>query len=288
MQPSLILDPSDAEEFLRTPNRLFKIRSWALLKALGLPTLSGIVISEWDTSVPSVIRSFAEIVGAQTLTFRSDREFEIGTYPRGGQLLDLGSAIGETRVSLNAGRTPFLLEPRSPLRDWYSAGALLWPNELIQVEVVGPGFDSSDLKRGDVTPHERFAFDRSDLLVVEHSVISPDAYKTSWVERMGRVGQRYLGIMGEHSLSLVEQRLAELKEPLLLNAQERYVPIAMDLIYQVVRSALLVSQRSESYGFPDEPMMVSVGFFGSDLEEIYWDVVWPQLKYEGIMRGEDP
>lgn len=55
------------------------------------------------------------------------------------------------------GRIAILLEPASPYADQYSLAGVSVPEEQkLIVEVVGPGFDASDILRGDLEAHERW------------------------------------------------------------------------------------------------------------------------------------
>lgn len=59
----------------------------------------------------------------------------------------------------------------------YSVGILIDANSSeVQIEVVGTGFDASDLRFGDTTPHEYLKMDILSSSVLQHSVIAPSDY----------------------------------------------------------------------------------------------------------------
>ena len=97
---------------------------------------------------------------------------------------------------MRACRTVFLLEPKSPFDDLYSLSMRFGDNEA-EVEVVGPGFDASDLKRGDESPHELIRLARKSAnggyVEVGRSELSPAQYRAAWKRRLGKVGRMVAG-----------------------------------------------------------------------------------------------
>ena len=134
-----------------------KATSMLWMGALGLPVLSGVIVSDWSDASADAVRRFARARGFSQLLLRVDKPNERWSPRRGGYLLDL-SQIATTVHELNGeGRIAILLEPASPYADQYSLAGVSVPDERkLVVEIVGPGFDASDVLRNDLEAHERW------------------------------------------------------------------------------------------------------------------------------------
>jgi hypothetical protein len=93
------------------------------------------------------------------------------------------------------------LEPVSPNRDDYSFSAVSIPDEKrIVIEIVGPGFDASDLLRSDLGAHERWELDATDELwhlekPTKHMLhrsflIDEEKYRVLVQERLAKIAAR--------------------------------------------------------------------------------------------------
>jgi hypothetical protein len=94
-----------------------------------------------------------------------------------------------------------LLEPASPYQDQYSlVGVTITDEARLIVEIVGPGFDASDILRGDLGPHERWevvlgsSSDRSAssnrMLLRRTYLATTQEYTNTVTERLCKVGAR--------------------------------------------------------------------------------------------------
>jgi hypothetical protein len=88
-----------------------------------------------------------------------------------------------------------LLEPASPYADQYSlAGVTIPEQNRLVVEIVGPGFDASDLLRGDLQAHERWELAMGTSRGVpsgrQISLITAEEYSESVRQRLAKIGAR--------------------------------------------------------------------------------------------------
>ena len=279
--------PVQAKTLLKVlDRRLHKIRSWAAIMALEYPTISGVVVTGWDLVAQTTLKKFAEQRNVDRLLVRSDAPLETGRYPRGGYEVEIDDLEVEARKFLHQGRTPYFLEPRSRYRDMYSLGILLWPGSDIVVEVMGPGFDASDLNRGDLNPHERLRFSEDGADVLEHWTTSEPQYEESVRLRLLKIGELASGadLSDSRIVERAEAFLSERHEVLLLEAKT-YNPAPLDLIREAVGNVVQMAGRFTEVGLAGPPLVVSLSYWSSELLPIYWDVVWPELKYEGAGAG---
>jgi hypothetical protein len=95
--------------------------------------------------------------GFRQVLLRIDKKDQRWTRRRGGFLVAVADLPEITRELTKEDIVSIVLEPSSPYADLYSFGAILDPQRgTLTIEVVGPGFDASDILRSDVQPHERF------------------------------------------------------------------------------------------------------------------------------------
>ncbi|MDX6584616.1 MAG: hypothetical protein QOI10_3800 [Solirubrobacterales bacterium] len=273
--------------------RLYKLRSWLHLHQFGVPTLRGIVVDGWSREEEQAVRDFGDSMGTGELLLRSDRVAEMGKYPRGGSIVSLAELPGVVVGHIRDGRVVFLLEPVSPFSDLYSVNSASWPSdEFIIHEIVGPGFDASDLKRGDDSPHERYVLTKSRYGPIppqrlEHYVIGSDAYRSSWMRRAAKVGQMLLdggfrpASVGASLQEVAAEGLSAMDEVLLLEHRDSYRAVPCQLIESVHDQVMDLRQRLQGGGLPGEPFALSMSYVGPGARPVYWDIVWPRFKYEG-------
>ncbi len=101
--------------------------------------------------------------------------------------------------------------------DVFSAGILLTrASSEVQIEIVGRGFDASDLRLGTAIPHESFAYDIHDDSISNRRQIPPEYYLQERTARAKRVVQfqRYVDYANHEGrlLSSVEQFSASPRE----------------------------------------------------------------------------
>ncbi len=135
----------------------WKLWSACLLQSVSLPTLRGMIVTRRYPEIHEQLHSFLEEVEATTALIRHDIQNESPPHPRGGFLASehLLPEILDFFFGLN--RIVAVYEPADPLLNSYNLNALFESATDVWVEVLGPGFDASDLQRGDLSPHEVFS-----------------------------------------------------------------------------------------------------------------------------------
>ena len=267
-----------------------KIQSWLLLWRLNLPTLKGVIFAGWSPEVESLVRRFANKYGYHALLIRSDRAPETGDYLPGGDIVSLDRLAEAVAKYLSLGRILFLLEPRSRFEDLYSLSVgFANPNEAT-VEIVGPGFDASDLKRGDTTPHEWLKLDiRDDAAtpnIIQHRIVSDAEYQRGWAERLEKVAhliRRELQIESEFENNTTVSAANWLLKngyPLLLDGREKYQPIPAHLLDEVLGQCQRLPAGLRALGRQEDAFVISLSLVGRQAQKVYWDIVWPSRKFE--------
>jgi hypothetical protein len=197
------------------------------------------------------------------------------------------------------GKIAAFLEPLSPYRDRYSLGAITdAAQETMTVEVVGPGFDASDLLRSDSLPHERFEvfvpeFVRSlgePVLAKRTHVIGTEDYKRTVEDRLAKVGARLrnpayprtvidsAGVLRVRLPDEGVQYLKRTKQTALLNRLEAYEPIPKRFLERFIngvgnivdglrRYDIRLGATSFAGTFTERGRLVFWDFFPADLSK---------------------
>jgi hypothetical protein len=217
------------------------------------PILSGLVLKGWSRESEAAVSRFCEERDLSEVLVRIERPGERWTRRRGGYTIPVSEARGVVDDLAEGGMLALLLEPASPYADVYSLTCVCdLVTGSIEVEVVGPGFDASDILRSDVTPHERFVVSgeaRAGRLAKQQEIqrsylVEPGAYRTSVQKRLAKIGARLrnpsfpeaeLSTEGADAKSkiLAQEALAYLKasrQTLLIEHLDGYEPIPLELL----------------------------------------------------------
>jgi len=172
-----------------------KTASMLWMHALGLPVLSGVVVSNWSKGTASVVRRFSTQQRSSELLLRIDKRNDRWTQRRGGYLISLSQIPTIIRELSREGFIAALLEPASPYADQYSlAGVTIPEQNRLVVELVGPGFDATDILRGDLQAHERWQLaigtSRSAISDPQIGLITAEEDTEAVRQRLAKIGAR--------------------------------------------------------------------------------------------------
>lgn len=261
------------------------------LLSLGLPTLKGVVILHWNARVQETVTDFFDDMDIPQVMMRTDRRGEKGKYLRGGYLLPLGQIEVEVKRVLGIERIAILLEPRSKYDNLYGINALIdFRAEKVYVEAVGPGFDVSDLNRGDVSPHERLKLsilgDQVKLRISDRCFVSQEQYEASVQHRLVKIAndavrQKWTNCIPENRtgwLELGERFLKSRGETLLLE-QHTYTPLPFSCLCELVRYIRDIPWQAKRLAGRDTECILPISIMNVSREFIFWDIVFPSKKY---------
>lgn len=247
-----------------------KTTSMLWMHALGLPVLDGIVVSDWSKDSAHAVRRFARAGGYSRLLLRIDKRHERWTRRRGGYLVGLADLPNTVKQLQLEDMIAVLLEPASPYGDRYSlAGVTVPDQEKLTVEVVGPGFDASDILRADIQPHERWevtlgpipARAGSTALACRRTdLISHSQYERSVQERLSKIGARLrdpafpdtvLKDSATSSAGLAEEAIPFLRrtrQTTLLKHRSEYIPIHQEQVEAFAKEVTKLLSGLSGYG----------------------------------------
>jgi hypothetical protein len=263
-----------------------------LLKLLGLPCLDLLIVTKFSAETRSKIRAFAQDLQIDSFLLRHDKNPEYPPYPRGGYIVGLNEVEYECEKYFSQNRIVMLMEPYSPYDNLRNVSILIY-KEYLTFEVAGPGFDVSDLQRGDMTPHEELIFlntveyqERLDC--ISHSVISDGDYRRGVAQRYLKIGHRLVDLGLEKNSSnmcdlvrIAKSYLLKHNFMLLLENEMQYSAIDYRLLKQIYEHIYMFECQVWHY-IPNltYPFVLSSSVLNRSKRLIFWDVVQPVKKYQ--------
>ncbi len=267
-----------------------KIQGMILCRVLGLPALRGAVLN--PANAEGLAEAFEELtaLSPDRYLLRHDKAPESGHYPQGGYIVSREELAQEIEWYRIHERMVILLEPAHPLDNRYSAGVTIAADGVATLELVGPGFDASDVNRGYITPQEVYQFlldDEGGARKVSHAVTDDLAYAQAKRLRLRKLalkfvlGRKYLENPEELDIDaaadLVIEKLLP-KYPIVsqLLSEEGYAPAPASFVRRLCRYA----QRVGAFEAPRRRFLAlsaSEVFHGA--RDAVWDIVYPDRKY---------
>ncbi len=269
-----------------------KTTSMLWMHAMRLPVLSGVVIDSWSELSVAAVRQFCRHNDFTQLLLRIDRRDQRWTRRRGGYLVGFDELPKLVRELKRERMLTILLEPKSPFNDQYSfAGVTVPESAKIIIEIVGSGFDASDILRGDLPPHERWESalnDSRSSSAGRTMLIGGEEYRASVQRRLAKIGARIVNpaypddvLKSVSSQELIERGIASLKssrQTTLLKHAENYVPVPEKLVRVFVSEVEKALKGLSQYGIHLGPS----SFAASMIPKrglIFWDF-FPARKQE--------
>jgi hypothetical protein len=276
-----------------------KTTSMLWMKTLGLPVLDGIVVADWSRGSAVAVKNFSKARSLSRFLLRIDKRHDRWTLRRGGYLVSLEEVPSVVKELQREGMLAVLLEPASPYADQYSLAGVTIPqsNKMI-IEVVGSGFDASDMLRGDLQSHERWesSLEQGMAAAAGHpsvrrlSTVTSEEYARSVQRRLAKIGARaespaFPDILLK-STNRSESELAQAginylrstKQPALLKHAEEYSRIPEQNVVTFVKLVQKLLSGLSAYGIH----LGSSSFAASIVQKrglVFWDF-FPARKQE--------
>ena len=268
-----------------------KATSVLWMHVLGAPVLEGLIIKGWSPSSARTLRDFCAKRDLREVLLRIDKYGQRWTDRRGGYLLPVEQVGEVVRELKRDGILAMTLEPVSPYSDRYGLVAVTEPGHgSITVEIVGPGFDVSDILRADLQAHERFVFtgvgqqnSRSAELAWRCThLISAGDYHESVNQRLIKIGARLKDSAFPRSIKQSSRQarsalrdsaieyLSRTEQTLLLKHLDRYIPISEKRLSTVVRCVVGMLGGLGNYGIHLGPTSFSASFTKTG-RLVFWD-----------------
>ncbi len=291
-------------ESVNSLNGYLKFASMVWIRALRQPILDGVIVQRWSVDAARTLKGFCDRHGCDEMLLRIDNLNKRWSERRGGYIVPSKQVSRVVKELRNEGKIAAFLEPLSPYRDSYSLTAITdSTQQKMTVEVVGPGFDASDLLRSDSPPHERFEVFvprlsqvlREAVFEERTYLIRSEDYNRTVEERLAKIGARLrspaypravMESAGIQRVRLVEEAMGYLKrtkQTALLNHLDKYEPIpkrlmerftkgVANIIDGLLRYKIQLGSTSFAGTFTQRGRFVFWDFFPADLaksKELY-------------------
>jgi hypothetical protein len=260
-----------------------------------LPVLSGLIVGGWSPRVEEAIIRFSRERGFPELLVRIEKPSQRWTHRRGGYTVPLKDVQSLVQTLAGEEMIAILLEPASPYSDLFSLTSVCEVDAgKVDIEVVGSGFDASDILRADITPHERFEvrfdnssgapWDRQKLEVRRTHSVDREGYRASVRRRLAKIGARLRNpsFPGEwmeagNSESVLEDLaqeavhfLRESGQTALLGHSDTYEPLPPRLLDGFLRELLRLSRAVAESKVPWRKFSLAGSFLSED-RLVIWD-----------------
>lgn len=284
------LTTGTAPESLRGYNKMTSVYN---VLSLGLPSQRGVVVTYWNSDISKWIDKFLQLESWDFVTIRTDKRNESGNYMRGGYLVSVNDVKNEVQKILEMDRIVAILKPVNKYENLYGVNICIGTEKsLVLLEVVGHGFDISDINRGDISPHERILIHVTDQQVTRRiahrEIVDQSQFRETVNLRLAKIGREAIsrGWMGTEELLTDDlyiiglQYLRAFGNTLLLDSINDYKPLPDSFLRKLVSYI-----RDLPWKLPnlkrERECVISTSIVGSMLlpEFIFWDIVYPSRKY---------
>lgn len=201
------LDHRELEESLAAPYP--KWSSLCRLRLAGFSTLDGVYLEPGseNEAVCAAASRLAMQIGSETLMVRSDGGRELREYFKGGNTFSLNRVCTLAMTLLSQGRAVILLEPTNRfanVRTVNSISRRAGREGSLLVDILGAGYDVSDLTRGSVPPKVTIHISMIDWTVhaypnvaeIKIHIDSADNDSDRRTRRLSRIGTEILPQLG--------------------------------------------------------------------------------------------
>lgn len=168
-----------------------------------------------STELENIVIDFANSIRSNQLLIRTDGGKEIGSYPKGGNSLTVENVLPFVQNILSNNRAVILMKPTNRFTNKLAINFLLDKSGSLIIDILGPGFDVSDLNRGIISPEISISIDHVNWYQFEkpHPLfikIKTTTNKEKLIsQRLFRIGTELLPAIG-----------IKLNEPILESAEK--------------------------------------------------------------------
>jgi hypothetical protein len=258
-----------------------KLWSACLMQSVGLEPPASIIVTRDIENATLVVGAFGSRIGVTDFLLRHDKIGETPDSPRGGFIVSQRQLPTVLERFFVQGRIVAVYEPLDPMRNGYNISVVFYGEGEGVAEVVGPGFDASDLQRGDISPHESFAVHlhesgTASVGVRQMQCVSTSRYAESAAQRRLKLKKKAAEVEAAFGVRAPSNTFAHIPST--------YCPIDPSVVKgtvgAIVASGVIDRFRSSTrVGYP----LTIASSFVSSVRQIYWDITSAALKYEGMI-----
>jgi len=235
-----------------------KIMTYLTLAHAGCPVLRSVVMEQGEYLTESTIQEIKEFIGSDECTLRYQYTLPNNDPIRGGNKYNISLMLNEF---MRHDAILWLMEPVNRLTNRYGINMRFdFNNCQCILEIVGKGFDVSDINRGSIIPHQTIIFplpmkiDDSIRYIndAESNIVTQNIYEESKEIRLGTM--KNSGMPCDSSIF-----------------SKKYIPLSYGLLEQIIGfidklSAIVPGESVVSCSIMD------------DYKFVFWDIQTSQDK----------
>ena len=268
-----LVDCQDVRSLL-LERRLYKTLSLYQASIAGVPVLPSLLLLERNDDI---VLKRAEIWGFPVM-LRMDYSSMPEEKPLGGIPIHTMSAVlGTSKFLWKKNLWPLLQRNVSRFLDIYSVGALFEStSDVVTIEIVGPGFDASDLRLGFTSPQEFLRVDLQRSTIIQQHIMEPTEYNKERSRRIEKINKflHYVDYVNkEHELlpsldSFSQSALDKTKSQLVPG---EYSTLSRDSVQTLIAYCRTLQERVLR-NLPTSPSYVASLSLVKEIGWILWDV----------------
>jgi len=254
--------PSDSYKF----EKYEKVNTYQILWSIGCPVLKSVLIERNDILTTSIIDEISKYLDSEYCTIRYQYTKPNSKPVRGGNKVVL---LYDILIDNLVPDTMFwLLEPVNRLTNIYGINLLFnRQDETLLIECVGRGFDTSNLNRGDMNPHQSILFQ----LPFEYGYYSEwwKFAKFKFISESEFEKCKYIRLNKLHDLGLdTSENIFDLS----------YKPLSMYWIERLMDYSIILYNHLIN----EKEFVVSCSILENH-EIVFWDIATPKGKLETFL-----
>jgi hypothetical protein len=277
----------------------WKCSSMLWMQSNDFPVLSGLILNGWTSGNESAVSRFCRDRNFSELLVRLEKPGDRWTRRRGGYTIPLDIVRSQVEELAREGMITILLEPASPYLDLFSLTSVCdLETGRLDMEVVGAGFDASDILRSDLVPHERFevflgghdekAGPDSAVQPRRSFIVGRENYQASVKQRLEKIGARLRNrsfpgeliggsLSGAEREALVKEAADFLRasgQTMLLSHAEEYQPIPPRLLSIFLKEFQRIFERIKARNAHWRILSLAASFLPQE-RLVMWDFFVP-------------
>lgn len=268
-----LVDSDDIGSLL-LERRLYKTLSLYEASIVGVPVLPSLLLLERNDDI---VRKRTEIWGLPVM-LRMDYSSLPEKKPLGGiPIYTMSTVLGTSKFLWKKNLYPLIQRNVSRFLDIYSVGALFeGTSDIVTLEIVGPGFDASDLRLGFTNPQEFLRIDLKRSRIIEQHIMEATEYKKERSRRKERINQflHYIEYVNNKyellpSLDSFSQSAPDKTKSQIV--PEKYSALSHDSV-QTLLGYCRIMQKRVIKNLPSSQSYVASLSFVKEIGWILWDI----------------
>lgn len=256
------------------------------LRLLNIPTLDASFVSpsSQPRDIEAAAHKFSLLLDQKEIMVRSDGGAENKSYYRGGKTFALRDAVKEAVLLSQRGRAVIFVEPTNRFMNLFCFNLMILNDGSWIGEALGPGYDTSDLQRGYVSPKWRVS--GPNFIHARLRRVAPNDLSISEIgiqSDLDRLNARLLSIAHLMDMDTSDNTNAKLEASNFLRRSSNTLLLEADqsLNMKTILNTIKFSRRVYDHFRGDQarfPLTIAAAKLW-DERFVIWDITYGKLKW---------